>query len=214
MKEKKLSNKQQEILEFIRTEIREKGYPPTVREIGQKVHLSSTSSVHANLGKLEAMGRIRRDPSKPRTIELVDEEFNSGRKEMIPVPLVGQVAAGQPILAEQNIEGYFPFPAEELPAADTSLFMLEVHGDSMVNVGILDGDRLICREAETARNGELAVVLVEDSATVKRFYKEQGYYRLQPENDEMEPIIVPECRVLGKPVALTLTYTGDWLTRR
>ena len=206
MKKKELSSKQKEILEYIRSSIQSKGYPPTVREIGSQVHLSSTSSVHAQLSKLEAAGYIRRDPSKPRTIEICDEEFSAARKEMISVPLVGRVAAGQPILAEQNIEGYFPYPADELSKGGDALFMLEIHGDSMINVGILDGDRIICREANTSRNGELAVVLVEDSATLKRFYKEKGRYRLQPENDTMEPIIVKECQVLGKPVALIRNY--------
>lgn len=206
MSNKGLSSKQQEILDFIRSEIQAKGYPPTVREIGSRVHLSSTSSVHANLAKLEAAGYIRRDPSKPRTIEICGDEFNALRKEMISVPLVGRVAAGEPILAEQNIEGYFPYPAEELSSESASLFMLEIHGESMVNAGILDGDRIICRECNTARNGELAVVLVEDSATIKRFYKEKGHYRLQPENDAMEPILVDDCRILGKPVALIRNY--------
>ena len=208
MSQMNLSNKQQEILDYIRSEIQSKGYPPTVREIGQKVKLSSTSSVHANLAKLEARGYIRRDPSKPRTIEICDDEFNAMRKEMVSIPFVGRVAAGEPILAEQNIDGYFPYPAEELSAgaAADALFMLEIHGDSMINIGILDGDRVICREAKTIRNGELAVVLVEDSATLKRFYKENGHFRLQPENDTMEPIIVEECQILGKPVALIRNY--------
>ncbi len=206
MKNKGLSVKQKEILEFIRDEIQTKGYPPTVREIGEKVKLRSTSSVHAHLSTLENGGYIRRDPSKPRTIEICSEEFAPDRVETVSVPLVGRVAAGQPILAEQNIEGYFPYPAGELAPDGSSLFMLEVHGDSMINIGILNGDRLICRETEVARNGELAVVLVEDSATVKRFYRENGHYRLQPENDSMEPIIVSECRILGKPVALIRSY--------
>ncbi|MBQ7146063.1 MAG: transcriptional repressor LexA [Lachnospiraceae bacterium] len=206
MKDNNLSTKQQEILDYIMSEIQAKGYPPTVREIGRRVNLSSTSSVHANLAKLEAMGYIRRDPSKPRTIEICNDEFNSMRKEMVSIPFVGRVAAGEPILAEQNIEGYFPYPAEELSAGSDALFMLEIHGDSMINIGILDGDRIICREAHTIRNGELAVVLVEDSATLKRFYKEKGRYRLQPENDAMDPIIVEECRILGKPVALIRNY--------
>lgn len=206
MKNKGISNKQKEILDYIRFVISEKGYPPTVREIGEKVHLSSTSSVHAHLSKLEAAGYIRRDPSKPRTIEICDEEFSAGRKEMIPIPQVGRVAAGEPILAEQNIEGYFPYPAEEIFSGQDALFMLEVHGDSMINVGIFDGDRMICREAHTASNGELAVVLVEDSATIKRFYKEESHYRLQPENDSMDPIIVTECQVIGKPLVLIRNY--------
>ena len=206
MKRNGLSAKQKEILEFIRAEIQAKGYPPTVREIGEKVKLRSTSSVHAHLSTLENEGYIRRDPSKPRTIEICGEGLAPGRQELVSVPMVGQVAAGQPILAEQNIEGYFPYPASELALDQASLFMLEVHGDSMINIGILNGDRLICREAQVVRNGELAIVLVEDSATVKRFYKENGHYRLQPENDTMEPIIVMECQILGVPVALIRSY--------
>lgn len=201
-----LSAKQQEILDFIRSEILRKGYPPTVREIGEKVALRSTSSVHAHLSTLENMGYIRRDPSKPRTIELCQEAAYPDRREMLSIPVVGQVAAGQPILAEQNIEGYFPYPADELNPSQNQLFMLEVNGDSMINIGILNGDRLICQEMSTVRNGEIAVVLVEDSATVKRFYKEKGHFRLQPENDQMDAIIVKECRVLGKPVALVRRF--------
>ena len=205
-RKERLSAKQKEILEFIREEISTKGYPPTVREIGKKVGLSSTSSVHAHLSYLESEGLIRRDPSKPRTIELCGSELQGGRQETVPIPVVGRVAAGQPILAEQNIEGYFPFPADELSPDGASLFMLEVHGDSMINIGILNGDRLICQESQVARNGELAVVLVDDSATIKRFYKENGHFRLQPENDSMDPIIVPDCQILGKPVALIRNY--------
>ena len=201
-----LSAKQKEILDYIRSEILAKGYPPTVREIGEKVKLRSTSSVHAHLSTLEAGGYIRRDPSKPRTIEVCDSNLYSERREMLNIPVVGQVAAGQPILAEQNIDSYFPYPADELSPTQASLFMLEVKGESMINIGILDGDRLICQETATVRNGELAVVLVEDSATVKRFFKENGHFRLQPENDSMEPIIVEDCRILGRPVALIRNF--------
>ena len=201
-----LSEKQKEILDFIRSEILAKGYPPTVREIGEKVRLRSTSSVHAHLSYLESAGYIRRDPAKPRTIEICDSEVYPERRELLSIPVVGQVAAGQPILAEQNIESYFPFPADELSAGQAKLFILEVKGDSMINVGILSGDRLICQEASAVRNGELAVVLVEDSATVKRFFKENGHFRLQPENDAMEPIIVQDCQVLGRPVFLLRSY--------
>ena len=205
-KKEGLSAKQKEILDFIRSEILAKGYPPTVREIGEKVRLRSTSSVHAHLSSLEAGGYIRRDPSKPRTIEICGPDAYPERREMLSIPVVGQVAAGQPILAEQNIDGYFPYPADELSPTQASLFMLEVKGDSMINIGILSGDRLICQEANTVRNGELAVVLVEDSATIKRFFKENGHFRLQPENDDMEPIIAEDCRVLGKPVALIRSF--------
>ena len=205
-KKEGLSVKQKEILDFIRSEILAKGYPPTVREIGEKVKLRSTSSVHAHLSHLEAGGYIRRDPSKPRTIELCDSEVYPERREMLNIPVVGQVAAGQPILAEQNINAYFPYPADELAPTQAKLFMLEVRGDSMINIGILNGDRLICQEVNAVRNGELAVVLVEDSATVKRFYKENGHFRLQPENDTMDPIIVDDCQILGRPVALIRTF--------
>ncbi len=202
-----LSAKQREILDYIRSEIRKKGYPPTVREIGQKVSLKSTSSVHAHLSYLESEGYIRKDPSKSRTIELCGPEEEAQQREMLSIPVVGQVAAGEPILAEQNIEGYFPFPADELAPTQAQLFMLHVHGDSMVNMGILDGDRLICQSCDSVRNGEVAVVLVEDSATVKRFYKEKGHFRLQPENDHMEPIIVSQCQILGRPVALVRSFS-------
>lgn len=207
MKRNGLTDKQQAILDYIKQEILNKGYPPAVREICGAVNLKSTSSVHAHLETLEELGYIRRDPTKSRTIEIVDEDFYGvGRQEMISIPQVGRVAAGEPILAEQNIESYFPYPASELPAGARNLFMLEVHGESMINVGIMNGDRIICAETNTAKNGEIVVVLVEDSATVKRFFKEDGYYRLQPENDEMEPIIVKECSILGKVIALVRVF--------
>ncbi|MBQ4425161.1 MAG: transcriptional repressor LexA [Lachnospiraceae bacterium] len=206
MKREGLSAKQKHILDFLKSEISSKGYPPTIREICEEVKLRSTSSVHAHLETLEKGGYIRRDPTKPRAIEICDSAFAAGRQEMLSVPIVGQVAAGEPILAEQNIDGYFPYPADELPLTNASLFMLTVRGDSMIDIGILDGDRVICQEAHTAENGQLAVVLVEDSATLKRFYKENGHFRLQPENASMDPIIVEECQILGKPVALIRSY--------
>ncbi len=196
----KITAKQMEILEFIKKEILKKGYPPTVREICETVHLKSTSSVHSHLETLEKNGYIRRDPTKPRAIEIVDDVFGLTRREMVQVPVIGTVAAGQPILATENIENYFPFPAEMLPNKET--YMLRVKGDSMVNVGIFDGDQILCETASTASNGEIVVALVEDSATVKRFYKEKGYYRLQPENDSMEPIILKEVKVIGKVIGL------------
>lgn len=196
----KITAKQTEILEFIKEEILSKGYPPTVREICEHVNLKSTSSVHSHLETLERKGYIRRDPTKPRTIEILDEQFNPARREMTSIPIIGSIAAGQPILAEQNIEDYFPFPADLLPNEET--YILRVKGDSMVNAGILDGDRLICEKASTARNGEIVVALIDDSATVKRFYKENGHYRLQPENDCMEPIIVNEVSVIGKVIGV------------
>lgn len=200
MAQGRITAKQQEILEYIKVTILKKGYPPAVREICQAVDLKSTSSVHSHLETLEKNGYIRRDPTKPRTIEIIDECFNLNRREVVNVPLIGTVAAGQPILAEENIENYFPIPAEMLPNAQT--FMLHVKGESMINAGIFDGDQIIVAEQATARNGEIVVALVEDSATVKRFYKENGHFRLQPENDSMEPIIVEDVKILGKVIGL------------
>lgn len=192
----KISNKQREILEYIKQEILNKGYPPAVREICEAVDLKSTSSVHSHLETLEKNGYIRRDPTKPRAIEIIDDNFNLTRREVVNVPMIGQVAAGQPILAVENIDNYFPIPAEYMPNKET--FMLKVKGESMINVGIFDGDSLLVEKQSEASNGEIVVALVDDSATVKTFYKENGHYRLQPENDTMDPIIVPECQILGK----------------
>lgn len=192
----KISAKQREILEYIKEEILKRGYPPAVREICEAVNLKSTSSVHAHLETLEKNGYIRRDPTKPRAIEIVDDSFQLVRHEMTSIPIVGTVAAGQPILAEQNIEGYFPMPVDMVPNAET--FVLKVKGDSMINKGIFNGDQIFVECCNTARNGDTVVALVDDSATVKTFYKENGHYRLQPENDEMEPIIVEHCEILGK----------------
>lgn len=192
----KISTKQREILEYIKQEILNKGYPPAVREICEAVGLKSTSSVHSHLETLEKNGYIRRDPTKPRAIEIIDDNFNLTRREVANVPILGKVAAGQPLLAVENIENYFPIPVEFLPNTDT--FMLTVKGESMINVGIFDGDKILVQSQSDARNGDIVVALVEDSATVKTFYKEDGYYRLQPENDTMDPIIVKECSILGK----------------
>jgi len=192
----KISDKQREILEYMKNEILNKGYPPTVRDICEAVHLSSTSSVHAHLEKLEKNGYIRRDPTKPRAIEIIDDNFNLTRREVVNVPLVGQVAAGFPILATQNIETYFPIPSEFMPNQQT--FMLKVKGESMINVGIFDGDQILVKQQEYASNGDIVVALIDDSATVKTFYKEGDHIRLQPENDSMDPIIVPNCQILGK----------------
>ncbi len=196
----KISAKQQEILEYIKETILKKGYPPAVREICEAVHLKSTSSVHSHLETLEKNGYIRRDPTKPRTIEIIDDCFQMTRREVVNVPLVGTIAAGQPILAEQNIENYFPIPVELLPNQET--FMLRVKGDSMINVGIFDGDQIIVKSQPSARNGEIVAALVDDSATVKRFFKENGHYRLQPENDSMDPIIVDHVEILGVVIGL------------
>ena len=190
----KISEKQKEILEYIKQEILNKGYPPAVREICEAVHLKSTSSVHSHLETLEKNGYIRRDPTKPRAIEIMDDTFNLTRREMVNVPVIGNV--GQPLLAVQNIENYFPIPAEYMPNQET--FMLKVKGESMINAGILDGDHILVERQSTASNGEIVVALVDDSATVKTYYKEDGHYRLQPENDTMDPIIVDECSILGK----------------
>lgn len=192
----KITQKQLEILEFIKQAILDKGYPPAVREICEAVDLKSTSSVHAHLSTLEKNGYIRRDPTKPRAIEICDDSFQMVRTEMVSLPVIGTVAAGQPILAEENIESYFPVPAEILPQGES--FILKVKGDSMINVGIYSGDQIFVQSCNTARNGDTVVALVDDSATVKTFYKENGYIRLQPENDSMEPIIVEDCQILGK----------------
>lgn len=192
----KITQKQQEILDFIKSEILKKGYPPAVRDICEAVHLKSTSSVHSHLETLEKNGYIRRDPTKPRAIEIMDEDFYMLRHEMVNVPLVGTVAAGQPILATENIESYFPIPAEYVPNTDT--FMLRVKGESMVNAGIFDGDQILVQQQNTASNGEIVVAMIDEEATVKTFYKENGHYRLQPENDAMNPIIADEVTILGK----------------
>ena len=192
----KISEKQREILEYIKQEILQRGYPPAVREICEAVNLKSTSSVHSHLETLEKNGFIRRDPTKPRAIEILDDDFNLTRREVVNVPVVGQVAAGEPILAEQNIQDYFPIPVEYMPNAET--FMLKVKGESMIGAGIFSGDTVLVQRQSDARNGDMVVALVDHSATVKTFYKEDGYYRLQPENDTMDPIIVDHCEVLGK----------------
>ncbi len=192
----KISDKQKEILEYIKSEILNRGYPHAVRDICEAVHLKSTSSVHSHLETLEKNGYIRRDPTKPRAIEIIDDTFNLVRREVVNVPLLGRVAAGQPLLAVENIESYFPVPAEYIPKGES--FMLKVTGESMVNAGIFDGDNILVQCQPTAENGDMVVALVDDSATVKTFYKEDGHYRLQPENDSMDPIIVEECTVLGK----------------
>ena len=196
----KITEKQTEILEYIKKEILAKGYPPTVRDICTAVNLKSTSSVHAHLETLEKNGYIRRDPTKPRAIEIIDDNFSLTRREVVNVPMIGRVAAGEPILATQNIENYFPIPAEFMPNGE--VFMLRIKGDSMINAGILDGDWIVVEKRNTARNGEIVVALVDDSATVKTFYKENGHIRLQPENDNLDPIIVPDCTIMGKVISL------------
>ena len=199
----KISKKQSEILEYIKSEILNRGFPPAVREICEAVGLKSTSSVHSHLETLEKNGYIRRDPTKPRAIEILDDNFNLVRRETVNVPIVGKVAAGEPLLAVENIEGYFPIPAEYMSNRQT--FMLVVKGESMINAGIFDGDYVIVEKQENAENGEKVVALVDDSATVKTFYKEDGHIRLQPENDYMDPIIVEQdqpFQILGKVIGV------------
>ena len=199
----KISKKQSEILEYIKNEILNRGFPPSVREICEAVNLKSTSSVHSHLETLEKNGYIRRDPTKPRAIEIVDDNFNLVRRETVNVPIIGKVAAGQPLLAVENVEGYFTIPSEYMPNNKT--FMLVVQGDSMINAGIFNGDYVVVEQQPTAENGQKVVALIDDSATVKTFYKEDGYIRLQPENDSMEPIIVEPDRpfqILGKVIGV------------
>ena len=204
MSQGKITDKQREILEYIKEMILKKGYPPAVREICEAVHLKSTSSVHAHLETLEKNGYIRRDPTKPRAIEICDDSFQLVRNEMTSIPIIGTVAAGQPILATENIEGYFPVPVDMVPNAET--FILKVKGDSMINAGIFSGDQIFVERTNVARNGDMVVALVDDSATVKTFYKEQGHVRLQPENDTMDPIIVDDCDILGKVFGVFRLY--------
>lgn len=196
----KISAKQQEILEYIKSQILERGFPPAVRDICEAVHLKSTSSVHSHLETLEKNGYIRRDPTKPRAIEILDDSFQLLRREVVNVPMVGRVAAGEPLLAEQNIENYFPVPMEFMPNRQT--FMLHVQGESMINAGIFDGDLVLVEQCSTAYNGDIVVALIEDGATVKTFYKEDGVIRLQPENDQMDPIFAKDVRILGKVIGV------------
>lgn len=196
----RISNKQKEILEFIKAKIINKGYPPSVREICESVKLKSTSSVHSHLETLEKNGYIRRDPSKPRAIEIIDDEFNLTRRELVNVPIVGTITAGQPILAVENIDSYFPIPAEFMPNSET--FMLKVKGDSMINAGIFDHDNILVQKQSHAKNGDYVVALFDDEVTVKTFYKENGYIRLQPENEAMEPIILQDVQILGIVIGL------------
>lgn len=200
MSYEKISKKQSQILEYIKEQILSKGYPPSVREICEAVSLRSTSSVHAHLATLEKKGYIRKDPTKPRAIEIVDDKFNITRRELVNIPIVGSVTAGAPILAVENIEGYFPISPDFLGSGPT--FMLKVKGESMINAGIYDQDYILVQSESTAENGEIVVALIDDSVTVKRFFKEDNHYRLQPENDFMNPIIVKECSIIGKVVGL------------
>ena len=200
MKSNQITSKQEEILAYLKECILSKGYPPSVREICDAVKLKSTSSVHSHLASLEQKGYIRRDATKPRAIEILDDEFNLTRREIVNVPIVGTVTAGEPILAVENIEGYFPMPPDHI--TNQSSFMLKVKGESMINAGILDGDMILVAQQPTASDRDIVVALLEDSVTVKRFFKEDGHYRLQPENDYMDPIIVDKVEILGKVIGV------------
>lgn len=196
-------DKQSEIYEFLKTYTENKGYPPSVREICEAVSLRSTSTVHGHLKRLEKKGMIKRDPSKPRALEI--PELSSPKKEMINIPIVGKITAGLPILATENIEDTFPLPLDFIKH-DRELFMLKVSGQSMINVGIRDNDLAIIECAQTAINGDIVVALIDDSATIKKFFKEKDHIRLQPENDAMEPIIVDDCKILGKLVGIFRSF--------
>ncbi|MFJ7952455.1 transcriptional repressor LexA [Lysinibacillus sp. NPDC096418] len=199
---KKVSKRQEDILAFIKEEVRAKGYPPSVREIGEAVGLASSSTVHGHLARLEQKGLIRRDPTKPRAIEILEPEDTIQKQSVIHVPLVGKVTAGSPITAIENIEEYFPLP-DTYGTSEDQLFMLEIMGESMIEAGILDGDLVIVKQKSTANNGDIVVAMTEeDEATVKRFYKEKTHFRLQPENATMEPIIVDQVSILGQVVGL------------
>lgn len=197
-----LSQKQLEILQFIKNEIQLKGYPPAVREICKAVNLKSTSTVHGHLSRLEKKGYIRRDPTKPRAIEILDKDNLDflPKKEIIEVPIVGKVTAGQPILAVENIEDTFPLPIDF--TENSTVFMLKVKGESMINAGIFDGDYVLVKQQNIAYNGDIVVALIEDEATIKRFYKEKDFIRLQPENEFMEPIYVKDLKILGKVIGV------------
>ncbi|MFJ5713180.1 transcriptional repressor LexA [Neobacillus sp. NPDC093127] len=200
----KISKRQQDILDFIKSEVKSKGYPPSVREIGEAVGLASSSTVHGHLARLETKGLIRRDPTKPRAIEIleVDEAAHIPRNKVVNVPVVGKVTAGLPITAIENVEEYFPLP-ESLAPADEQVFMLEIMGESMIEAGILDGDYVIVKQQQTANNGEIVVAMTEeDEATCKRFFKEKDYIRLQPENSTMDPIILRNVSILGKVIGV------------
>ena len=216
MSGKELSQKQRQILDFIIQQQAQRGYPPSVREICEAANLSSTSTVHGHLERLERKGYIRRDPTKPRAIEILyhpeqevlpedmsSPEFNEvPPAEVAQVPVIGRVTAGEPILAVENIEDHFPLPLSVLGDEPEKDFMLRVWGESMINAGILDGDYILVHQQSSARNGEIVVALIDDSATVKRFFREKEFIRLQPENDYMAPIYVKEASVLGRVIGV------------
>ena len=196
-----LTKRQTEILDYIKSEVRTKGYPPSVREIGMAVGLNSSATVHSHLARLEAKGYIRRDPTKPRAIEITDGSTMVGvSSNTISIPVLGKVTAGQPILAVENIEDYFTIPAHFVPSGE--IFMLNIKGDSMIEAGIHDGDMVLVKRQNTAKNGDIVVALIEDEATVKTFYREATRIRLQPENRALEPLYTTDMSVLGKVVGL------------
>lgn len=195
-----LTRRQREILNFIQRQVRERGFPPSVREIGTAVNLSSSSTVHGHLNRLEQKGYIRRDPTKPRAIEILEPDPLRARQRSVNVPLVGKVTAGEPILAVENIEDTYPLPWDLVRGEDA--FLLNVRGESMVGAGIQDGDQVIVRRQDIARDGDIVVALLEDEATVKRFFREQDHIRLQPENPSMQPIRARQVTILGKVVGL------------
>ncbi len=201
----KATDKQQRVLDYVKEQIKENGYAPSVREICKALDLKSTSTVHGYLARLKKKGLIAKDDMKSRTIQMIDENGNVQKpfftaKEMVDVPIVGKVTAGMPILAVENIEDSFPLPLEFTGASET--FMLKVKGESMIDAGILDGDLILVKKQSEAQNGDIVVALIEDEATVKKFYKENGHIRLQPQNQFMQPIIVPTCSILGKVVGV------------
>lgn len=199
-----LSVKQQMILDFLKKEIRSKGYPPTVREICDAVGLSSTSTVHSHLESLERKGYIRRSPTKNRSTEILEKDFYNSGHEFANIPILGDVAAGMPILAEENIEDTFPIPIDHVK--NDTCFMLHVKGDSMIDEGIFDGDLVLVRQQQTATNGDIVIALIDDSATVKTFYREAGHIRLQPANSAFAPMIMQDCEILGKVIGLYRRY--------
>lgn len=202
---RELTKRQNEIFEYIKQTVHAKGYPPSVREIGEAVGLASSSTVHGHLSRLEEKGYIRRDPTKPRAIEIVTEQLGEpiNMEETIHVPVIGKVTAGVPISAVENVEEYFPLPEHFTSTHNSDIFILNVVGESMIEAGILDGDKVIVRSQTIAENGDIIVAMTEENeATVKRFYKEKNRYRLQPENSTMEPIYLDNVTVLGKVVGL------------
>lgn len=199
-----LTERQRDILNFIRQEVQRKGYPPSVREIGEAVGLSSSSTVHAHLARLEELGYIRRDPTKPRAIELLTDDISPIIPSIVQVPIVGHVTAGEPILAVENIEEYFPLPKDFAQFED--VFMLKIHGESMIEAGIFDGDLVLVRKSNDAKNGDIVVALIGDESTVKRYYREGSRFRLQPENPSMAPIYVDELSILGIVIGLVRRF--------